>query len=348
MSVAIITGSGGLVGTESCEFFHNKGLKIIGIDNDYRGYYFGKNGSVKENLDILKRKLKSFVNIAIDIRNRSAINKIFRERAKNIKLVIHSAAQPSHDFAAKKPYLDFDVNAGGTLNLLEATRKYSPNASFIFLSTNKVYGDKPNILPLIEFESRWDLDKKHKYFKGVNEGMSIDKSLHSLFGVSKLAADILVQEYGKYFGLNTVVFRCGCIAGSYQVGVKDHGFLSYLVKCAITNTPYTIYGYKGKQVRDNIHSSDLVNAFWEYFKKPQPSSVYNIGGSRFSNCSVLEAIDIIKAITKKDFIYNYSEEPRKGDHKWWISRVSLFKKHYPNWRLTKNVKVIIKDLIEKN
>src|SRR6185436_10968643 len=295
MSIAIVTGSSGLVGSETAKFLHGQGMDVVGIDNNMREYFFGKEGSVEWSTDLLKKTLRNFTHFPIDIRDQDSIKGIFSARGKEISLVVHAASQPSHDWAAKEPFTDFTVNANGTLVLLEATRVYCPDAVFIFTSTNKVYGDKPNELPLVEQETRWEISELHPYFEhGINETMTIDQSKHSLFGVSKVAADVMTQEYGRYFGLRTGTFRGGCLTGPSHSGAELHGFLAYLVRCAITGKSYTIYGYKGKQVRDNIHSTDLVQCFWQFFRKPKPGAVYNIGGSRHSNCSMLEAIDLIE------------------------------------------------------
>ncbi len=347
MSVAVITGAYGLVGSESCEFFHTKGLEVIGIDNNYRKYFFGSKASNEKNADILRRRLKKFRDYNLDIRSLEGIKKIFKKYGKNISVIIHAASQPSHEWSAREPITDFKINANGTLNLLEATRKYSPQANFVFISTNKVYGDTPNRLPLIEQESRWEIKKSNKYYKfGIDEIMSLDKTIHTPFGVSKLAADMMTQEYGRYFGLNTAVFRCGCITGQRHAGVKAHGFLSYLTQCAIFNKKYTIIGYKGKQVRDNIHSSDLARAFGEFILHPQPGAVYNLGGSRENSCSIIEAIDILKNILKREIQTQYIDTPRIGDHIWWISDNRSFKKKYPQWELNYNLEMIIEEMID--
>lgn len=345
MSIALITGSAGLIGSESCKFFHQLGFKIIGIDNDMRSYFFGKNASTKWNQQYLKKSLNNFHSLNIDIRNKEALTKVFKKYGKNISLVIHTAAQPSHDWAAKEPFTDFSVNANGTLNVLELTKLYAPDAVFLFTSTNKVYGDTPNLLPLIELEKRWEVAENHPYYKrGIDESMSIDQTKHSIFGASKVAADVMVQEYGRYFGMKTCVFRGGCLTGPSHSGTELHGFLSYIVKCGIENKNYTIYGYKGKQVRDNIHSFDLINAFYEYYKNPRPGAVYNMGGGRHSNCSVIEAIEHIQDLTGREFQYKLSDENRIGDHIWWISDVSKFQNDFPNWNYKYSFKTIIEEI----
>jgi len=346
MSVIIVTGSAGLIGSESVKFFHEKGFDIIGIDNDMRSYFFGKEASTEWNTKSQLATLPRFQHHAIDIRDQSAIDKLFKQYGKQIAGIIHTAAQPSHDWAAKEPLTDFTINANGTLNLLEATRLHCPKAVFIFTSTNKVYGDTPNQLPLMEQEFRWEIDPTHPYAKGIDETMSIDQTKHSLFGASKVAADVLVQEYGRYFHINTASFRGGCLTGPAHSGAELHGFLAYLVKCAITGKPYTIYGYKGKQVRDNIHSVDLINAFWAYFQAPRSGEVYNIGGARNANVSMLEAIHKIKAIGGHEVNYSLSPENRIGDHIWYISNVDKFKKHYPQWDFTYSLDQTLLEIID--
>jgi CDP-paratose 2-epimerase len=291
MSIALITGSAGLIGAEAARFFSDKGLDIVGIDNDMRRLFFGDDASTHWLRVALETDLPRYRHNDCDIRDQAAVHNIFGQYGRNIAVVIHTAAQPSHDWAARNPVMDFTVNANGTLTLLGATRKYCPEAPFIFCSTNKVYGDTPNRLPLVEHDYRWEVAPEHLFARyGIDETMSIDASTHSLFGVSKAAADLLVQEFGRYFGLRTVCFRGGCLTGPGHSGAQLHGFLSYLIKCAVSGQPYKVLGYKGKQVRDNIHSFDLVNAFWQFFKNPRIGAVYNIGGGRHANCSILEAI----------------------------------------------------------
>jgi len=345
MSLVLITGSCGLVGSESVKFFALKGFDVIGIDNNLRAKFFGKEGDTKWIKNNLIKFHKNYIHKHVDIRNYAALEKIFKKYKKNIKLIIHSAAQPSHDWAKKKPFTDFNINALGTLNLLNLTKKYSYNAPFIFMSTNKVYGDNPNLLPLQELNSRWEISKRHKYFKGINESMSLDNCVHSFFGASKSYADLIVQEYGKNDGLKTVCFRAGCITGPNHSGAELHGFLSYLVKSALTRKTYSIFGYKGKQVRDNIHSYDLIKCFWNYFKNPKMGEVYNIGGGRKSNCSVIEALNCVESLTNIKVKRIYQETNRVGDHIWYISDVKKFKKHYPNWKQKYGTKKIIEELI---
>ena len=348
MSVVLITGSSGLIGSEAARFFHHLGHDIVGIDNNSREYFFGQDGSVEWNTSLLQKELPRFKHHLIDIRNSEAIEKIFCQLGNEITLIVHCAAQPSHDWAAKEPITDFSINALGTLILLEATRKFCPNAVFIFTSTNKVYGDLVNELPFIEQISRYELDPSHRWSKkGVNETMSIDQTKHSIFGASKVAADIMVQEYGRYFGMLTAVFRGGCITGPAHAGVEMHGFLAYLVRCAIQHRPYTIFGYKGKQVRDNIHSSDLVRSFWHFYRAPRIAAVYNLGGSRHSNCSTLEAIDLIENLSGERMSYSISDHTRSGDHIWWISDISKFQNDYPEWSYQFDLKSILTNLIEE-
>jgi len=347
MEIAIITGAAGLIGSEAVNFFSKKFDLIIGIDNNLRKYFFGKEGSIEWNMKRLQDTISNYKHYDLDIRDNAAMEDLFKEYNSDIKLVLHTAAQPSHDWAAKEPFTDFSVNANGTLNLLEMCRLYSPTAVFIFTSTNKVYGDTPNYLPLKELESRWEIDESHPYYKkGIDESMSIDQSKHSLFGASKVAADILVQEYGKYFGMHTGVFRGGCLTGPNHSGAKLHGFLSYLMKCAVTGDHYTIFGYKGKQVRDNIHSHDLVNMFWHFYNSPRSGEVYNAGGGRFSNCSMLEAISICEKFSGNKMNYSYTEDNRIGDHIWWISDVSKFKSHYPSWNWEYGIEDILGEIHE--
>lgn len=347
MSVAVITGSSGLIGSETARFFHAQGLEIVGIDNNLRQYFFGEEASTAENTSRLKNALKNFTHYSIDIRDHEAINQIFRDLGTSISVVIHTAAQPSHDWAAREPVTDFTVNANGTLVMLEALRHHCPEATFIFTSTNKVYGDRPNELPLVEHEMRWEIAASHPYHAhGIDEEMSIDQSKHSLFGVSKVAADLSVQEYGRYFGLKAGAFRGGCLTGPAHCGAELHGFLAYLVKCAVTGRPYTIYGYKGKQVRDNIHSFDLVNAFWHFFQNPKPGAVYNMGGSRHSNCSVLEAISYVEELSGKRLHYTISDHSRSGDHIWWISDVRKFQRDYPAWAYRYDLTSILGEIVE--
>jgi CDP-paratose 2-epimerase len=349
MTIILVTGSAGLIGSESVRFFCERGFTVVGIDNNMRQVFFGEDASTDWNRDrLLKDYGDQYIHHTVDIRDHEAISQVFKTYGKEISLIIHTAAQPSHDWAASDPYTDFTVNANGTLVLLENTRQTCPEAVFIFCSTNKVYGDTPNFLPLVEQELRWEIEESHPYYKGIDETMSIDNCKHSLFGASKVAADVLVQEYGRYFDMKTAAFRGGCLTGPSHSGTQLHGFLSYLMKCTMTGKPYQIYGYKGKQVRDNIHSYDLVNAFYHFYQAPRVAEVYNIGGSRFSNCSMLEAIKDCEAIAEKKLNWEYVESNRIGDHIWWISDVQKFKNHYPNWQLTYSVKDILKEIFTQN
>lgn len=349
MATVVVTGAAGLIGSETVRHFSSQGLNVVGIDNDMRRYFFGDEASTKRTLADLRDALPGFTNEFVDIRDYEAISRIFSKYGSDISVVVHTAAQPSHDWAAKEPFTDFTINANGTLNLLEATRLHAPDAVFIFTSTNKVYGDAPNTLPLDELDTRWEINGSHPYYaRGIDESLTIDNSKHSLFGASKVAADIMVQEYGKYFGMKTGVFRGGCLTGPGHSGAELHGFLAYLMKCAAIGKQYRIFGYKGKQVRDNIHSADLVAAFDEYCRNPRQGEAYNMGGARFSNCSMVEAITLCEEITGKTMQTQYVEENRIGDHIWWISDVSKFKSHYPAWSHSKDVRGILSDIYGYN
>ena len=345
MSIVIITGSSGLVGSEAVNFFSKKGFEVIGIDNNLRRFFFGNDGSTLWLKNKLLKSNKKFKNYSIDIRNFNSLNKIFKKYSKNISLIIHCAAQPSHDYGKNFPMIDFNVNATGTLNLLELTKKHCPEVPFIFMSTNKVYGDNPNKLKIIEKKTRWEIKKTDKYYKGIDEEFSIDNCTHSFFGVSKTYADLIVQEYGKNVGLKTVCFRAGCITGPNHSGAKLHGFLSYLVKVSLNKKKYSLIGYKGKQVRDNIHSNDLVNCFWEFYKKPRKGEIYNIGGGRYSNCSIIEALNLVEEMTGIVIKRSFIKKPRIGDHIWYISNNKKFIKKYPKWKQKFNIRRIILDLI---
>jgi CDP-paratose 2-epimerase len=331
MPVAIVTGSAGLIGSESSRRLHAEGFTVIGIDNDMRAYFFGADASTADNNRQLKETLLNYHPRTADIRDFNAISAIFAEFGTDVSLIIHTAAQPSHDWAAREPLTDFGVNATGTLHLLESTRLHCPDAVFIFTSTNKVYGDTPNRLPLIEQETRWEIDSSHPYFIGIDEQMSLDHTKHSIFGASKVAADVMVQEYGRYFGMKTACFRGGCLTGPAHAGAELHGFLAYLMRCIVEKKPYRIFGYGGKQVRDNIHSHDLVEAFLQFYRAPRSGEVYNIGGSRHSNCSMLEAIRIGEGLSGNKLDFTYIEDNRIGDHIWYISDVRKFQSHYPDW-----------------
>lgn len=348
MDIALVTGSAGLVGSESVRFLASRMDFILGIDNDLRAYFFGSSASTDWCRRDLEEKVSIYRHVQADIRDYAALERLFFEYGPDIKLIVHTAAQPSHDWAAKEPITDFTINANGTLNLLELTRLHCPKAVFIFTSTNKVYGDRPNTLPLVELEDRWEIEEAHPYYMhGIDEGMSIDDSKHSLFGASKVAADVLAQEYGKYFGMSVGVFRGGCLTGPNHAGAQLHGFLAYLMKCAITGTHYSIFGYKGKQVRDNIHAHDLVNMFWHFYLNPRQGEVYNAGGGRYSNCSMKEAIALCEHIVEKKMSYSYVPENRIGDHIWYISDVSKFKRHYPDWEYTYNLQATLEEIYQR-
>jgi CDP-paratose 2-epimerase len=361
---ALVTGSGGLIGSQTVKFLIEKGYNVVGVDNDMRSYFFGPDGSTLANTESLSETYPNFISYPIDIRSYESLEKLFIQTSFNI--VVHTAAQPSHDWAAKEPLTDFSVNAVGTMNLLELTRLYSPAASFIFTSTNKVYGDRPNFsyysnnpdaeykfISVTEDSSRYEARWNDGSFAEIDESMPIDSCKHSIFGASKVAADVMVQEYGKYFGMNTVVFRGGCLTGPNHAGTELHGFLSYLIKCIVHRKHYTIFGYKGKQVRDNIHSEDLVNMFWEYHNDPKPGEVYNAGGGRDNSTSILEAMHQVNVILQEydgrdpwnDF--SIQEAPRVGDHVWYITSLEKFATHYPNWRLHHSLNSIIREIVKQ-
>jgi len=343
--VLLVTGSAGLIGSETVRFFAQKGLTIVGIDNDMRAHFFGQEASTRWNRLQLEEQVPNYQHVEADIRDPEAMGRLFSRYGGAITGVIHTAAQPSHDWAARDPMLDFTVNANGTLVLLEMTRQYCPEAVFIFTSTNKVYGDTPNSLPLVELETRWELQNHPYAAHGIDEQMSIDQSKHSLFGASKVAADVMVQEYGRYFGLKTGVFRGGCLTGPAHSGTELHGFLAYLAKCAVTGKPYTVFGYKGRQVRDNIHSHDLVQMFWHFFQAPRAGEVYNAGGSRHSNCSMQEATGLCEELTGREMSISYAQENRIGDHIWWISDVRKFRSHYPDWQYRYDIRGILEEIV---
>lgn len=350
MSVAIVTGSGGLIGSESVAHFIARGFDVIGLENDTRAQLFGAEASTAHTTEaLLARYGDSFRSLPIDVRDRDAVERLFAEHAGQIELVIHTAAQPSHDWAASDPHADFAINATGTLNVLEATRAHADGATFVHCSTNKVYGDTPNWLPLVELPSRVELPENHEYYDGIDTSMSIDRSTHSLFGVSKTAADLLVQEYGRYFGLATVCFRGGCLTGPNHAGTMLHGFLSYLMRATVVGEPYTVFGYGGKQVRDNIHSADLVAAFEHFHLDARAGgAVYNIGGGRACNCSMLEAIELCEQIAGRRLDWTLGEQPRTGDHRWWISDVRPFADDFPGWKLTRGLEQILREVHDAN
>jgi CDP-paratose 2-epimerase len=349
MSVAVITGSSGLIGSEAAIYFGGLGLEVVGIDNDMRQVFFGPEASTDWNRVRVQEALSGkYTHQSLDVRDRDGILSLFRRYGAEVDLVVHTAAQPSHDWAAREPFVDFDINAVGTLNLLEAVRLHAEQATFIFTSTNKVYGDRPNSLPLRELETRWEIDPEHTYWNGIREDMSIDESLHSIFGASKVAADILVQEYGRYFGLRTACFRGGTLTGPSHSAAELHGFLAYVMRCAMTGVPYTVYGYKGKQVRDAIHSHDLIRAFHEFFQEPRVAEVYNIGGGRFSNLSVIEAIEMAEEVSGEEMDWSYQDANRIGDHIWWIGDNGRFESHYPAWKLDYDARRILDEIRDAN
>jgi CDP-paratose 2-epimerase len=344
--VAVVTGSGGLVGAESSARLCELGFDVLGVENDLRAQFFGEAASTARQTRRLVDGYDSFQAVDLDIRDADGIDRLFAKHRP--ELVIHAAAQPSHDWAAGDPVTDFTVNANGTLNLLEATRRHTPTATFVFTSTNKVYGDRPNELPLVELETRLELPGDHRWFGGIDTSMPIDRSLHSLFGVSKASADLLVQEYGRYFGLPTVCFRAGCLTGPRHAGARLHGFLSYLMRCTITGEPYTVFGYGGKQVRDNLHSADLVAAFEAFHAAPRAGAVYNIGGGRVSNTSMLEAIAACERIAGRRLDWTLSDEARIGDHRWWIGDLSEFQRDYPGWAPAYGIERILREIHDEN
>ncbi len=349
MPVAIVTGSGGLIGSEAARHFVQQGFDVVGIDNDMRRYFFGDEATTAPTTERLSAELgSSFSALDLDIRDTDGIDAVFARHAKDLALVVHTAAQPSHDWAAREPHTDFTVNANGTLNLLQSARTHNPDATFVFTSTNKVYGDRPNVLPLEERETRLELPQNHRWYGGIDLEMSIDTCTHSLFGASKAAADLLVQEYGRYFDMPTVCFRGGCLTGPQHAGAQLHGFLAYLMKCTVTGTPYTIFGYGGKQVRDNIHSHDVVAAFQAFHENPKAAAVYNLGGGRQSNVSMLEAIAKCEAISGRTLDYTLSDEARIGDHRWWVSDLAAFERDHPTWSLTYGIDEVLQEIHDVN
>lgn len=346
MDCVIVTGSSGLVGSAAARFFSEKGMTVVGVDNDMRAYFFGPGASTLNQGARLERDYPNFLNSHVDVRNRDELREIFAKHRKRVLAVLHCAAQPSHDWAAREPITDFAINATGTLNLLELTREYCPDASFVFMSTNKVYGDRPNNIELVEESTRWSPAQGSPWENGFSEELSIDGSTHSLFGVSKASADLLVQEYGRYFGMRTVCFRGGCLTGPSHAGAELHGFLSYLVKCTVHGIPYKVFGYKGKQVRDNIHTEDLVNAFWHFIRNPTQGAVFNIGGGLSANVSMLEAIKLIQELAGRELQWTLDETHRKGDHIWYVSDLVKLQRHYPSWSVTKGIHEIVKEMVE--
>jgi CDP-paratose 2-epimerase len=346
--VCIVTGSGGLIGSESVRHFAAQGYDVIGIENDLRSYFFGPSASTQPMTDRLQDELDGFRSLEVDIRDNDAVQKVVRESADRLELVVHTAAQPSHDWAAQEPHTDFTVNALGTLNLIEALRRHKPGATFIFCSTNKVYGDRPNYLPLEDIGTRLELPESHEYHGGIPTSMSIDHTMHSIFGASKVAGDVMVQEYGRYFDMPTVCFRGGCLTGPAHAGAKLHGFLSYLMRCTVTGERYTIFGYEGKQVRDNIHSADVVRAFQRFHEAPRSGAVYNLGGGRASNVSMLEAIAMCQDIAGRELDYELSDQARMGDHRWWISDLSDFQRDYPGFEVEYGIEDVLREIHDVN
>lgn len=349
MSTVIVTGSGGLIGSEAARHFAHLGLDVVGIDNDMRSYFFGSEASTAWNAQRLERELgAAYTHVNIDVRDRNRIDKLVAEHASALSLVVHCAAQPSHDWAAREPFTDFDVNAGGTLAMLEAVRRHAPQTVFIFCSTNKVYGDTPNSLPLEELDTRYEIASDHEYVDGITETMSIDASMHSIFGASKVAADVMVQEYGRYFEMPTVCFRGGTLTGPQHSATELHGFLGYLMKCTMSYAPYKVYGYQAKQVRDAIHSADLIAAFEQFWRAPRIGEVYNIGGGRFSHCSMREAITECERIAERELDWTYVDQSRMGDHIWWVGSNAKFERHYPQWQQKYDVTRILVEMYEAN
>jgi CDP-paratose 2-epimerase len=348
MPIALITGSSGLIGSESVRFFAGQGFDVVGVENDMRAQFFGTEASTASVTAQLRAEIEGFRHVELDIRDREGVEGLFSRHAREIELIVHTAAQPSHDWAASDPHTDFGVNAVGTLNLLQAAREHTPDATFIFTSTNKVYGDRPNFLPLLETDTRLELPEDHRWFGGIDLEMPIDTCTHSIFGVSKAAADLMVQEYGRYFDMPTVCFRGGCLTGPQHAGAQLHGFLAYLMKCTVTGQPYTIFGYGGKQVRDNIHAADVVRAFGAFHVNPRPAAVYNLGGGRQSNCSMLEAIALCEAIAGRELDWSLADEHRVGDHRWWISDLSDFKRDHPGWDIEHGIEEMLRAIHDAN
>jgi CDP-paratose 2-epimerase len=346
MSVILVTGSAGLIGSETTKWFAAQGHDVVGVDNNMRRKFFGTDASTEWMRDHLQREFAGYRHEAIDIRDREAIFDLFERYGREICLVIHTAAQPSHDWAAREPFTDFEINALGTLTMLEATRQYCPDAVFIFTSTNKVYGDTPNSLPLIEQELRWEIEPGHPFRNGISESMSIDSTMHSVFGASKTAADVMVQEYGRYFGMKTACFRGGCLTGPSHSGAELHGFLSYLMKCCAIGTPYRVFGYKGKQVRDNIHSLDVARFMAAFVGAPRAGEVYNLGGGKANSCSILEAFQLAEKFSGKKQIYTYLDQARAGDHICYYSDLRKMRTHYPAWDITQSLEETIRQIVE--
>ena len=341
----LVTGSSGLIGSEAVAHFASRGETVVGVDNNMRADFFGADGDTTWNLERLRNAHPTFRHVEADIRDRARMGALFAEERPDA--IIHCAAQPSHDLAARRPFEDFDVNAVGTLNLLEAARNHTPESPFVFMSTNKVYGDAPNELPLVELDTRWEYARPED-FHGIDESMRIDQSKHSLFGASKVAADVMVQEYGRYFDMPTVCFRGGCLTGPQHAGAQLHGFLAYLMRCTVTGDSYTVFGYGGKQVRDNIHAVDVTRAFAAFHASPRAAAVYNLGGGRQSNISMLEAIEACQRIAGRELDYTLSDRARIGDHRWWISDLTGFKRDYPEWDITFGIDDVLQEIHDHN
>lgn len=347
MDVTLVTGSAGLIGSTAALRFVSRSDLVVGIDNDTRGKLFGASGSVADNLRTLETRLGDrYVHREVDIRDEDAVRQIFQRYGDDILTIVHAAAQPSHDWAATDPRTDFSINAVGTFNLLEATRQHAEDAIFVYLSTSKVYGDRPNRLSFVELPSRWDLPTDHPQYDGIDEEFGVDQCIHSLFGTSKLSGDVFVQEYGRYFGLTTGVFRAGCVTGARHAGVEQHGFLSHLVRTLVRGDTYTILGYDGKQVRENIHAEDLVRAIEAFVSAPRTGEVYNIGGGRRCNCSILEALSHMEELLSRPPRTEYEEAHRKADHRWYISDCSKFRQHFPDWQPEYDMDDIIEELVD--
>jgi CDP-paratose 2-epimerase len=338
----IVTGSNGLIGSEVVMYFDSQGWQVHGVDNNMRRDFFGEKGDTRWNQHRLESACKHFQHHELDIRDRAGVLALIEQIKPD--LIVHAAAQPSHDLAASRPFDDFDVNAGGTLNLLEATRRYAPEAVFVHMSTNKVYGDGPNHISIVEKETRWDYDDP-AFADGIDESFNIDHSVHSLFGVSKVSADVMVQEYGRYFGIRTCCLRAGCLTGPNHSGVELHGFLSYLIRCNVEEREYTIYGYKGKQVRDNIHAYDVARCIERFYESPQPASVFNLGGGRANSISILEAFDRVQQLTGKPMRYQYKDQARVGDHICYISNLAHLKQTLPGWDIEKSLDDIFEEIV---
>jgi len=349
VGVVIVTGSGGLVGSACVRRFVEDGHDVVGLDNDMRARFFGPSASTARITERLRAAHpREFHPRDVDVRDADAVDRVIAGAGRALELVVHAAAQPSHDWAASDPATDFSVNALATLNLLEALRHRRPDATFVFCSTNKVYGDRPNALPLVEGETRLDLPVGHPYHDGITIDMSIDRTLHSLFGVSKAAADLLVQEYGRYFGMPTACFRAGCLTGPGHQGAELHGFLSYLMRCVVAGEPYTVFGYGGKQVRDNLHADDVASAFAAFHASPRTSAVYNLGGGRSNAISMLEAIGACERIAGRPLSWTLSDRARTGDHRWWISDLDGFRRDHPGWELAYDLERTLREIHDTN